>query len=79
MFDPSGVPFEGGSSLQLNDGGPQHSAGARFLDSIAVPGAAAVSNSAWARLVNGALRNQPPSIMTTAVLVLSTHCHPVNG
>ena len=25
-----------------NDGGPQHSAGAQFADSIAVPGAAAV-------------------------------------
>jgi ferredoxin len=42
VFDPPAVALEGGSKLRSNDGGPQHSAGAQFADSIAVPGAAAV-------------------------------------
>src|SRR5215212_4679653 len=44
MFDPPAVPFDlkVGSTLRSNDGGPQHTAGAQFADSIAVPGAAAV-------------------------------------
>jgi hypothetical protein len=51
---PTAVPFEGGSTLSSNDGGPQHSAGAQFADSIAVPGAAAVSNLRTGRLLRRA-------------------------
>ena len=47
MCDPTAVPIEGGSRLWCDDGGPQHSAGAQFADSIAAPGAAAVSRL-WA-------------------------------
>jgi hypothetical protein len=39
---PTCGSLEGGSIMTSNDGGPQHSAGAQFADSIAVPGAAAV-------------------------------------
>jgi hypothetical protein len=39
---PTWGSLEGWEYNTSNDGGPQHSAGAQFADSIAVPGAAAV-------------------------------------
>ena len=39
---PTCGSLEGGSTMMSNDGGPQHTAGAQFADSIAVPGVAAV-------------------------------------
>ena len=64
MSDPPAVPSGVGVQFCFNDGGPQHTAGAQLADSIAVPGAAAVSNLEGGRLDEVRSSSSDPKCMT---------------